>query len=146
MVDALTREPAVGDEFEGSVVRLMNFGAFVELLPGKDGLLHISELAESRDQEIADLVSVGDSLKVRIQEVDDRGRINLALIGTGGKVGLEDSDTASTPNRGPRSSSDRSDRRSSSDRSDRPRRRPRRDGEGRRNDRREGDGSGRRKW
>ena len=145
-VDALTRELAVGDEFEGSVVRLMNFGAFVELLPGKDGLLHISELAESRDQEIADLVSVGDSLKVRIQEVDDRGRINLALIGSGGKVGLEDGDTAPTPNRGPRSSSDRSDRRSSSDRSDRrsssdrsdrPRRRPRRDGEGR---------SGRRKW
>jgi len=145
-VDALTRELAVGDEFEGSVVRLMNFGAFVELLPGKDGLLHISELAESRDQEIADLVSVGDSLKVRIQEVDDRGRINLALIGSGGKVGLEDSDTAPTPNRGPRSSSDRSDRRSSSDRSDRPRRRPRRDGEGQRSDRREGDGSGRRKW
>ena len=145
-VDALTRELAVGDEFEGSVVRLMNFGAFVELLPGKDGLLHISELAESRDQEIADLVSVGDSLKVRIQEVDDRGRINLALIGSGGKVGLEDNDTAPTPNRGPRSSSDRSDRRSSSDRSDRPRRRPRRDGEGQRNDRREGDGSGRRKW
>ena len=145
-VDALTRELAVGDEFEGSVVRLMNFGAFVELLPGKDGLLHISELAESRDQEIADLVSVGDSLKVRIQEVDDRGRINLALIGSGGKVGLEDSDTAPTPNRRPPSSSYRSDRRSSSDRSDRPRRRPRRDGEGQRNDRREGDGSGRRKW
>ena len=115
-VDALTRELEVGEEFEGSVVRLMNFGAFIELLPGKDGLLHISELAESRDQQMEQLANIGDVLKVRINEIDDRGRINLGLVGTEGRVGLtgNESDEAGSPDKGSRNDrGPRNDRQSS---------------------------------
>jgi len=56
----------------------MNFGAFVEILPGKEGLVHISQLAEYRVKNVADVVKIGDEIKVKVTEIDDMGRINLS--------------------------------------------------------------------
>ena len=77
-IEALTREAEVGGIYTGKVTRLMNFGAFVEILPGKDGLVHISELAEERVESVEDVVSVGDELTVLVTEIDAMGRINLS--------------------------------------------------------------------
>ena len=77
-IDVLTREIQQGDLFEGKVVRIMPFGAFVELLPGKDGLVHISELAEGHVDTVEDVVQIGDELKVIVKKVDDMGRIDLS--------------------------------------------------------------------
>ena len=77
----LTREIVAGEVFQGTVVKIMDFGAFVELLPGKDGLVHISELAESRVEKVEDVVKVGDSIKVKVKEIDSQGRINLTHKG-----------------------------------------------------------------
>lgn len=73
----LTREVKPGEEFEGKVTRLMNFGAFVEVLPGQEGMVHVSELANFRVEKVEDVVKVGQVLKVRVKEIDDQGRINL---------------------------------------------------------------------
>lgn len=104
-VEGLTKEVEVGDEYEGSVVRLMAFGAFVEILAGKDGLVHISEMAEGHIDRVEDVVNVGDKVKVRVIEIDNLGRINLSMreAGGDGAVGLSDEQVDST-------SSERSDR------------------------------------
>jgi polyribonucleotide nucleotidyltransferase len=73
----IAREIMPGEEFEGKVTRLMNFGAFVELIPGQEGLVHVSELANYHVGRVEDVVKVGDMLKVRVKEIDDQGRINL---------------------------------------------------------------------
>jgi polyribonucleotide nucleotidyltransferase len=73
----IVREIAAGEVFEGKVTRLMNFGAFVELVPGQEGLVHISELANYRVNKVEDVCKVGDSMKVLVKEIDDQGRINL---------------------------------------------------------------------
>lgn len=77
MIQDIVREIMPGEVFEGKVVKLMDFGAFVELLPGKDGMVHISQLANYRVNKVEDVVAVGDTLKVQVQEIDDMGRINL---------------------------------------------------------------------
>ncbi len=77
MIKDLTREIVAGEVFEGKVVRLMDFGAFVELVPGKDGMVHISQLANYRVNKVEDVVKLGDILKVQVSEIDDQGRINL---------------------------------------------------------------------
>ena len=77
-IKRLTYMPKVGDEFEGKVVKIMDFGAFVEFLPGKDGLVHISQLAWARVNKVEDVVTVGDILKVKLMEVDAAGRFNLS--------------------------------------------------------------------
>jgi len=77
----LTREVEAGEVFQGKVVRIMNFGAFVELLPGKDGLVHISELAEGRVEKVEDVVNLGDVISVKVKEIDDQGRISLTHKG-----------------------------------------------------------------
>ncbi len=69
-----------GQEFEGKVVRIMTFGAFVEFLPGKDGLVHISKLDKKRVEKVEDVVNIGDTVKVRVLEIDKMGRINLMRI------------------------------------------------------------------
>lgn len=80
-IKTLTREVLPGEEFSGRVTRLMNFGAFVELIPGTDGLVHISEFGPGFVRQIEDVVSVGDTLPVVVKEIDELGRINLSLKG-----------------------------------------------------------------
>jgi polyribonucleotide nucleotidyltransferase len=79
IIHNLTREVQAGEVFEGTVVRIMDFGAFVEILPGKDGLVHISELAHSRVNKVDDVVKVGDKVQVKVKEIDSQGRINLSM-------------------------------------------------------------------
>jgi polyribonucleotide nucleotidyltransferase len=74
----LTREVVVGETFQGKVTRLMNFGAFVEILPKQEGLVHISELAWEHVPSVADVVKVGDTMNVKVIEIDEMGRINLS--------------------------------------------------------------------
>jgi polyribonucleotide nucleotidyltransferase len=78
MITELTRSVQVGEVYDGRVTRLMNFGAFVEILPGKEGLVHISELAHQRVGRVEDVVNVGDPLRVKVTEIDRQGRINLS--------------------------------------------------------------------
>ncbi len=78
MIDDLTREVKVGDIFTGKVSRIMDFGAFVDILPGKDGLVHISELSEERVPSVADVVEIGQELTVAVIQIDDLGRVNLS--------------------------------------------------------------------
>lgn len=77
MIKDIVREVEAGEIFDGKVVKLMDFGAFVQILPGKDGMVHISQLANYRVNKVEDVVKVGDTLKVQVQEIDDQGRINL---------------------------------------------------------------------
>jgi polyribonucleotide nucleotidyltransferase len=78
-VKNLTREVKVGEIFQGKVVRILDFGAFVEILPNQDGLVHISELAHYHVNKVEDIVKVGDTVRVKIIKVDEQGRINLSL-------------------------------------------------------------------
>ena len=78
MIEAITAEAVVGKVYTGKVTRLMNFGAFVEILPGKEGLVHINQLALERVAKIEDVVSVGDEIIVKVTEIDQKGRINLS--------------------------------------------------------------------
>ena len=75
----LTREYMVGDRFEGPVVRLVDFGAFVKLGPTADGLVHVSEVAPFRIGKISDAVALGDIVPVVIKEIDEKGRYNLSI-------------------------------------------------------------------
>jgi len=79
IIHNLTKEIKVGEEYEGTVVKIMDFGAFVEILPGKDGMVHISELSHSRVGKVDDVVKVGDKVKVKVKEIDSQGRINLSM-------------------------------------------------------------------
>lgn len=78
MIQDLTRSVAVGEVYTGKVTRLMNFGAFVEILPGKEGLVHISQLSYQRVAKVEDVVQIGDSIQVKVVEIDSMGRINLS--------------------------------------------------------------------
>lgn len=78
IIERLTRDVEVGGVYTGKVVRLMNFGAFVEILPGKEGMVHISELADHRVNSVEDVVKVGDEITVKVIEIDHLGRINLS--------------------------------------------------------------------
>lgn len=78
IIENLVREVEVGAIYPGKVTRLMNFGAFVEILPGKEGLVHISQLARERVAKVEDVVKVGDEVMVKVTEIDRQGRINLS--------------------------------------------------------------------
>lgn len=78
-VHQLTREVAVGEIFTGRVTRVMDFGAFVEILPKQEGLVHISELAPNRVEKVTDVVNVGDMATVKVYEIDAMGRLNLSI-------------------------------------------------------------------
>ena len=78
MIRDLTQEVEEGTIYEGKVVRIMDFGAFVEILPGKDGLIHISELDNSRVRTVSDVLKEGDMVKVKVLGVDDRGKVRLS--------------------------------------------------------------------
>lgn len=90
-INKITYIPKAGETFDGKVTRLMEFGAFVEFLPGKEGLVHISELDVKRVNKVEDVVKVGDPLKVKLLKIDDQGRYNLShramMGGEGGNSG-----------------------------------------------------------
>ena len=108
-IELLTKEAEVGGIYTGKVVRLMNFGAFVEILPGKDGLVHISELSTERVESVEDVVKVGDEITVMVREIDSMGRINLSRRALLQEPGGDGQPAASAAESGP-------------PRSDRPRR------------------------
>ncbi len=81
MVEMIVKEPEVGEIYEGEVVSVLDFGAFVNILPGKDGLIHISKLSKTRVEKVTDVVNIGDTVKVEIIEIDEKkGRINLRRL------------------------------------------------------------------
>lgn len=77
-IELLTKEPEPGEIYEGKVTRIMNFGAFIEILPGKEGLLHISKMAKHRVEKVEDEMNIGDIVKVKVTEIDSQNRINLS--------------------------------------------------------------------
>ena len=104
-VDGLTREIKAGEEFDGQVVRIENFGAFVELLPGRDGLVHVSKLSTEFVKDVNQVVKLGDTLHVRVNEIDDQGRVSLTTL-------TPEQEEQARQNRPPRSSGGFNDRRS----------------------------------
>jgi polyribonucleotide nucleotidyltransferase len=78
IIEGITKDVEVGETYNGKVMRIMNFGAFVEILPGKEGLVHISKLGHNRVERVEDVVNVGDELTVKVTEIDSQGRINLS--------------------------------------------------------------------
>ena len=78
-IEAITVEVEVGKVYEGAVVRILDFGAIVDVLPGRDGLLHVSQIANERVEKVTDYVNEGDVVKVKVLETDDRGRIRLSM-------------------------------------------------------------------
>ncbi|MBR3159280.1 MAG: polyribonucleotide nucleotidyltransferase [Atopobiaceae bacterium] len=79
-IKAIVKVPEVGEEYNGRIVGIQPFGAFVELLPGKDGLLHISRMAKGRVEKVEDVLSIGDEVHVRVIEVDEKGKVSLDRI------------------------------------------------------------------
>ena len=78
IIESIVKEPQIGEIYTGRVTRIMDFGAFVEFAPGKEGLCHISQLDSKRTEKVSDVVSIGDEILVKITEIDDKGRINLS--------------------------------------------------------------------
>ena len=132
-IQLIIKVPEPGEEYTGRVVSIQPFGAFVSLLPGKDGLLHISRVAQGRVDKVEDVLNVGDEVKVRVLEVDERGKISLDRIdkpeapaGSGDESG-ERRERSDRPRRASRDNGARGfDRpnRERRDRGDRPRRSP----------------------
>ncbi len=79
IIRGLTEDPEVGTIYTGTVVKLMDFGAFVNIMPGKDGLVHISQMSDKRVEKVADVVKLGDKVRVKLQEIDAQGRLNLSM-------------------------------------------------------------------
>ncbi|MBQ3484749.1 MAG: polyribonucleotide nucleotidyltransferase [Clostridia bacterium] len=77
IIEGIAKDIEVGEVYTGKVVRIMNFGAFVELLPGKDGMIHISKLDNKRVEKVEDVVNIGDEIEVKVNEIDAQGRVNL---------------------------------------------------------------------
>ncbi len=77
-IELLTKDVEVGEVYEGKVQRIMAFGAFIEILPGKEGLLHISKMAKERVEKVEDVMNIGDIVKVKVTEIDSQNRINLS--------------------------------------------------------------------
>ncbi|MDD5823831.1 MAG: polyribonucleotide nucleotidyltransferase [Firmicutes bacterium] len=77
-IDLITKDVEVGETYEGEVKRIMNFGAFIEILPGKEGLLHISKMANHRVEKVEDVMNIGDKVTVKVTEIDSQNRINLS--------------------------------------------------------------------
>ena len=85
-IEAMTREAKVGEIYEGVVVRTTNFGAFIQLFPGTEGLLHISQIAEERVDKVEDHLKVGDKITVKVNRIDDKGRVDLVRPELEGKI------------------------------------------------------------
>jgi polyribonucleotide nucleotidyltransferase len=135
-IQGIVEEPEVGKVYTGKVVNLVDFGAFVNFMGGKDGLVHVSEIRNERVERVADALSEGQEVKVKVLEIDPRGKVRLSMRVVDQETGAELEDTRPPrEDRGPRS-----------DRGDRGDRGPRRDGGGGGRDRdrgRSGGGGGR---
>jgi polyribonucleotide nucleotidyltransferase len=83
LIEQITAEVEVGVIYEGKVAKLMDFGAFVTILPGKDGLVHISQISDERVENVSDKLSEGDIVKVKVLEIDKQGRIRLSMKAVG---------------------------------------------------------------
>ena len=129
-ISGIVEEAEVGKVYDGKVVNIVDFGAFVNFMGGKDGLVHVSEIRNERTEKVADVLSEGMEVKVKVLEIDPRGKVRLSMRVVDQETGAELEDT-----RPPREERPRGDR---------PDRGPRRDGEGRgdRGPRREGGGGG----
>ena len=79
MINAIVSDPEPGKIYKGTITRLMTFGAFVEIAPGKEGLVHISKMADHRIEKVEDAVKEGDMVWVKVMEIDDKGRVNLSM-------------------------------------------------------------------
>lgn len=80
-IEEITADVEVGNIYEGKVVRIMDFGAFVNILPGRDGMVHISQISDERVQNVSDKLSVGDIIKVKVLDIDKQGRVRLSMKG-----------------------------------------------------------------
>jgi len=109
-INALTKDVEVGDKYTGRVVRIMPFGAFVQILPGKDGMVHISELAQHRVPDVESVVNIGDELEVMVINIDGMGRIDLSHRALLEESNQEGGDSFETPRSEKRESRDRNDR------------------------------------
>jgi len=135
MVRAVTAMPEVGKEYNGKVVRTTTFGAFVEILPGQDGLVHISQMGDGYVRKVEDIMQVGDEVTVSVLTIDDQGRVDLALAGASAELKPTESSPAdgdrNTPRdrdrgrSGPRDSRNDRSGRSENSRDSRSRRSPR---------------------
>jgi len=97
IIEGLTRKVHEGEIFTGVVTRIIPIGAFVEILPGKEGMIHISQLSEARVERVEDVVRQGDDVTVRVREIDSRGRINLTLRGVSQNGGMPYPEPTPTP-------------------------------------------------
>lgn len=79
MIQGIVAEPEIGKIYDGTVVKLMEFGAFVNIMPGRDGLVHISQMADKRVEKVTDVVNEGDKVKVKLTAIDEQGRLNLSM-------------------------------------------------------------------
>jgi polyribonucleotide nucleotidyltransferase len=135
MIQAVTAEPVIGETYEGTVKSTTAFGAFVEIMPGTEGLVHISELKHGRTEKTEDVVKKGDRVKVKLLERDERGRLRLSMkaltakpegegsAGSGRREeGSGESALAAVGAEGEQSEGGEGGERSSSERGDRPRR------------------------
>ena len=113
MIERVTEDAQVGKIYTGEVKRIMAFGAFIEVLPGQEGLLHISRMAEQRVDRVEDVMDVGDIVEVRVFEIDDQGRINLE------RPGIKPQPARSGGGRPPRGGSNRGGGRNGGGRRDR---------------------------
>ncbi|MDP3727362.1 MAG: S1 RNA-binding domain-containing protein, partial [bacterium] len=102
LIRQATREYKPGELLEGTVTRIFNFGAMVEVGPKQEGLIHISELAPWRVAEVEDVVKVGDEIPVMVRDIDDQGRLNLSLKSVPGRYSAEDIEKAEAAGAGRR--------------------------------------------
>ncbi|OEZ28160.1 polyribonucleotide nucleotidyltransferase [Variovorax boronicumulans] len=117
-IEQITAEVEIGKVYEGPITKILDFGALVNLLPGKDGLLHISQIAHERVEKVTDYLSEGQIVKVKVLETDEKGRVKLSMKAlTERPAGMEYSERPPREDRGDRG--DRGDRRERSDRGDR---------------------------
>lgn len=111
MIKNITAEPEVGQIYKGKVTRIMNFGAFVSVMGGKEGLVHISELAPYHVRNVTDVVDIGDDVQVKVIEIDSMGRINLSKVAAERELGLiDDTIPEGEEPRAPREGGDRGGR------------------------------------
>ena len=89
-IKAIVADPEPGTIYDGKVVRIVDFGAFVNFMPGTDGLVHISQIAEERVEKVTDYLSEGQDVKVKVIEIDNRGRVKLSIKEAAEKVKTDD--------------------------------------------------------